>query len=307
MEIENKVFLINCPNYLKNRFINILKLNITNNILISNIFIGSTMIDIYRFINRYRIRNKKYILYTIEPRHDINQNDIIYNGYKIYVMNCYTNGGGDTLHKFSFMPLSIINIINNEDIKIKFNKEKYNTNIIMLAGAHLQLMNDKNKFDLIKLRYKIATYGYEKKLLTLIGSGWKYKGILNTRNNINRVKEKYDIIKHYYFNICLENTNVKSYISEKIWESLLAGCLPIYYGNETIYTIFSKNSFIDVAKFNDIKDLYNFIKNMKYEEYYERIMKCFNDINNIFKDNINIIEEYNKILIDKYKKKINII
>ncbi len=42
---------------------------------------------------------------------------------------------------------------------------------------------------------------------------------------------KVDYLKQFRFNICPENSNALGYITEKIFESISAGCIPIYYGS----------------------------------------------------------------------------
>lgn len=53
-------------------------------------------------------------------------------------------------------------------------------------------------------------------------------------------------LKRYLFNICPENTSLKGYVSEKIFESMRAGCIPIYWGSEGLVEpeVVNKNAFI---------------------------------------------------------------
>lgn len=41
---------------------------------------------------------------------------------------------------------------------------------------------------------------------------------------------KVEYLKRYYFNICPENTSAYGYVTEKIFESISVGCIPIYWG-----------------------------------------------------------------------------
>lgn len=41
---------------------------------------------------------------------------------------------------------------------------------------------------------------------------------------------KYEFIKQYKFNICPENSNSAGYVTEKIFQSIEAGCIPVYWG-----------------------------------------------------------------------------
>lgn len=43
--------------------------------------------------------------------------------------------------------------------------------------------------------------------------------------------DKLNYISHYSFNICPENTDAYGYVTEKIFESIMCGCIPIYWGS----------------------------------------------------------------------------
>lgn len=54
-------------------------------------------------------------------------------------------------------------------------------------------------------------------------------------NNTNDLYEKYnnnklEYMRNFRFNICPENSLGEGYITEKVFESIAAGCIPIYYG-----------------------------------------------------------------------------
>lgn len=44
--------------------------------------------------------------------------------------------------------------------------------------------------------------------------------------------KKLDYLQHFRFNLCPENTNNYGYVTEKVFEAIKAGCIPIYWGNE---------------------------------------------------------------------------
>ena len=53
--------------------------------------------------------------------------------------------------------------------------------------------------------------------------------ILQTDEN-NRTQSKIDWLKDYRFNMCGENTLGEGYVTEKIFDCLIGGCIPVYYG-----------------------------------------------------------------------------
>lgn len=43
--------------------------------------------------------------------------------------------------------------------------------------------------------------------------------------------DKISYMRNYLFNICPENSNAYGYCTEKIFEAIMAGCIPVYWGN----------------------------------------------------------------------------
>jgi len=88
--------------------------------------------------------------------------------------------------------------------------------------------------------------------------------------------EKISELTKYRFSICFENTWAPYYVTEKIWHSIAAGCLPIYYAGKahTIYQEFEQASFVDYADFEHPSQLFTFIENMKDVEFERRISAC---------------------------------
>ena len=47
-------------------------------------------------------------------------------------------------------------------------------------------------------------------------------------------EEKVKILEQYAFSVILENANLEDYVTEKVWQALLAGSVPIYLGAPNI-------------------------------------------------------------------------
>lgn len=61
-----------------------------------------------------------------------------------------------------------------------------------------------------------------------------YGTCLRNKSGGGRGTDKIEIMSKYKFCIAMENSNEVDYVSEKLWQSLGAGCLPIYYGAPNI-------------------------------------------------------------------------
>ncbi len=56
-------------------------------------------------------------------------------------------------------------------------------------------------------------------------------------HNNDELKQIYDddklrYLEHYRFNLCPENSQAKGYVTEKLFEAIASGCVPIYCGND---------------------------------------------------------------------------
>jgi hypothetical protein len=84
-----------------------------------------------------------------------------------------------------------------------------------------------------------------------------YREFISYRGQVER---KIPILQNYKFSICYENiADVPGYITEKIFDSMIAGCIPIYRGAPNITDHIPENCFIDARNFQSISDLYRYI------------------------------------------------
>lgn len=80
-------------------------------------------------------------------------------------------------------------------------------------------------------------------------------------------KDKYKILSKFRFCLCFENNEIKGNISEKIMDCFKSKCIPVYRGAINIGELISKDCYIDALKFKNYEDLYQYLMNMKEEEY----------------------------------------
>ena len=70
-------------------------------------------------------------------------------------------------------------------------------------------------------------------------------------------KTKFEVLSHTRFSICFENAkDIRGYITEKLFDCLFAGCVPIYWGEPHIESLIPKNCFIDFRLFLQKPDPY---------------------------------------------------
>ncbi|MBT9151416.1 MAG: Alpha-(1,3)-fucosyltransferase FucT [candidate division WS2 bacterium] len=120
----------------------------------------------------------------------------------------------------------------------------------------------------------------------LYGIGWDkycFKGALSMLNRFGlltkplkpkypsykgTVKSKRDVLQKYKFAICYENArDIPGYITEKIFDCLFAGCVPVYWGAPNVTEHIPAGTFIDKRNLNTYKELYSYLRNMPDKEY----------------------------------------
>lgn len=76
------------------------------------------------------------------------------------------------------------------------------------------------------------------------------------------------VYPRYKFSLCFENVaDISGYITEKIFDAMLAGSVPIYRGADNISDYIPQECFIDYRKFDTIDNLYQFLANFTMEDY----------------------------------------
>ncbi len=136
-----------------------------------------------------------------------------------------------------------------------------------------------------------------------IGSGGKFM------NNVGHIglggQAKYRFISQYKFNLCYENKNLPGYTTEKLYESMWARCIPIYWGNERVGEEFNKKSFLHRLDFPDDKSFIEKILEVDSNDHlYESMLNepyFHNNTPNMYFDENRLLEFFHKILDDNKK------
>ncbi|KAN0015009.1 hypothetical protein ACTFIU_001330 [Dictyostelium citrinum] len=101
-----------------------------------------------------------------------------------------------------------------------------------------------------------------------------YGSCLNNKNFTDEDKlitikheQKMKVLKRYTFSIAFENSLCEDYITEKLWESLSVGTIPIYLGAPNIKEFLpDPYSIINVRDFQSVNDLVNYLKMVENDE-----------------------------------------
>ena len=85
-------------------------------------------------------------------------------------------------------------------------------------------------------------------------------------------KSKFEVLAKARFCICYENAkDIPGYLTEKLFDSLFAGCVPVYWGEPQIESLVPTACFIDFRQFanssNPYQELYQYLSKMSEQDY----------------------------------------
>ena len=176
--------------------------------------------------------------------------------------------------------------LNYNDFNKKFRDRRL---ITMISGAKFSKYPGaiyNKRYDLIKWFCKTNPKDFD-----LYGIGWpqnlrpiffslienrfpeifkKFVGLFYSTNKVykGRVDDKREVLSKYKFSICFENMeNKMGFVTEKIFDSMCSGCIPIYLGATNIQDLIPGNCYIDARLFNSNRLLYNHIKSISEQEF----------------------------------------
>jgi hypothetical protein len=143
--------------------------------------------------------------------------------------------------KYSFFPfVHRLDIYNKYDVQLVQNNERHKSVCIILQNRPNQGTYEINKqvlqiLDHLRLKF-VAELA---KILPVYCYGESWQKLNGNRNIFpialpNRHLDKdatIDYYKKHIFALVLENCNADGYVSEKIFDAWMVGCIPIYYGN----------------------------------------------------------------------------
>jgi len=103
----------------------------------------------------------------------------------------------------------------------------------------------------------------------LYGNGWNSAQFKSHRGFVpDGYVGKVACLKKYKFCICYENMHsIQGYVTEKIFDCMRAGCVPIYWGASNITDYVPQNCFIPRERFGSNEELYTYLKNMPDDTY----------------------------------------
>ena len=92
---------------------------------------------------------------------------------------------------------------------------------------------------------------------------------LERNNDADWLGRKMKILGGFPFVFAAENSNCMGYVTEKIYNALEVGSIPIYMGASDITDFVPEGSFVDVSKFKDFDEVAEYIKTVDRSQFYK--------------------------------------
>ena len=92
------------------------------------------------------------------------------------------------------------------------------------------------------------------------------------------IADKYSVLRQARFSYCFENScDIPNYITEKMLDSLVAGCVPVYWGANNVQDHVPANCFIDRRHFADTAAVHRYLLAMNDASYldYQQNIRAF--------------------------------
>lgn len=94
---------------------------------------------------------------------------------------------------------------------------------------------------------------------------WRHRGALMSIYK-GSCQSKYEVLSRYEFALCFENMAMKGYITEKLFDCLYAGTVPLYLGATDISEWIPEDVYIDCRQFTSWEQMQDVLMNMPTEQ-----------------------------------------
>jgi len=222
------------------------------------------MIGFYKDVPAFAGRAPNILVLTDEPRYAIGAPRIRqYRGSMVHALDL-------SMGRFSDFWEAYLNL---EPLPLR-DPATERSGTIMLAGNQPKLAGQ-HAADMIGMRREIAEYGVTHGLLDLYGRGWDP---LPTQGESRLGDEertwaeiKVDLLSRHRFNIALENTYLPGYVSEKFWQAIEGGCLPVYLGSPWFDRLVDPGLYVDLRDHDSVESTFRALSEMPEDERIDRV------------------------------------
>lgn len=93
---------------------------------------------------------------------------------------------------------------------------------------------------------------------------------------------KHETLRQYAVNIACENTILPNYVTEKIWDAIRSGCVPVYFARGSgIRAVLDEGSFVDCSDLTTAEALHDRLASMSLDQRLAMVDSAWNDMDRI--------------------------
>lgn len=120
-----------------------------------------------------------------------------------------------------------------------------------------------NFFDCLNRYRRVDSPGARKNNMSALGN---QDSPIASRIHRSWSQQRLEFVRQYKFTIAFENSSYPGYITEKMWQTLLGGSLPIYWGNPMAYRDFNPKCYINVHDFSSLQEAADWVCQVDRDE-----------------------------------------
>lgn len=264
-----------------------------------NVLLNTSKLDLIKRAYSDSSLQTKFFWWTHETFWDYRTSNVEYMfGRKTYIFNCY-NGLVHTspfAHYFGVGGILWSNRVKNialPDISIlqeRFDRVKAKGKSVCAYATCFHDFRLDIPHSIVRLRNNTIKKFWDKGICDVYGKNWVGEWQLDVTEESRagsdgkswgRIKVEHSK-ENYLFSICIENSLIKNYATEKFAQAIESHLIPIYvFGNE-LENYFNINNAISIDETPEsLTDAVKVVSEMTFDEYYMRLASLTKDYNKI--------------------------
>jgi len=166
-----------------------------------------------------------------------------------------------------------------------------------VGGVHVDITSYRQGMAI----YLNQTYG----ACDIFGRNWpKSVTVMEESRGVGWEARKMAALSDYRFNIACENTVTKNYVTEKIWQAIESGAVPIYLGRGTgIEEVLSATSYVDPGQFSNFGALHDHISGMSLTDRTAIVDSALTDYEQIAKTLV--CGEVKAMIVERFARRVH--
>lgn len=149
----------------------------------------------------------------------------------------------------------VANLSDRRDVGIVLENRNFNV-VYPICGTQLRCLDHLRA----KYAYGLASLGID---VVAYGKSWKAAAGLTVGDcgkYDRQAGHPHQLLRRHSFALIVENCDAKGYVSEKIFDAICAGCIPLYYGNMSKDLVcIDPKMYVDLREFKELSQLADYI------------------------------------------------